>query len=262
MSEINELLADVKQEGTPIADLVETPSDSPTEKETEKDKPAEGENTPEDNLPFHKHPRWIERENELKTLRERDEQTARELAELKSFKEETSKRFEPDSEVPEWFQKLYGDNKEAYKAYEVEHKRELAEIEQGIITRQQEAILQAEAENKKWLGWVDTGIKNLEKEIGIDLTSENDKDVNGNPVNATRNEILKLMLDYGTTDESGNYDFKKGYEIYKLMHQNDTNNSQDRKKLADTITKSSNTVRKEKDYMTLNDTRRKSWATL
>src|SRR3990167_10763179 len=99
MPEINEILADVQKEGAePFEDLVkETPTDSPTDKKPEE---VKEEDKPEE-IPFHKHPRWIERERELNELREREEQNARELAELKSFKDEVVKNTVVAEKIPD-----------------------------------------------------------------------------------------------------------------------------------------------------------------
>src|SRR5260221_20106 len=99
MTEVDKFLADISVEGDDaFADIGEkAPAESQTEKEP-KETPEEGMNTPEDNIPFHKHPRWIEREGELKTLRETAEENAKEIAELKSIRTEK----EPTA-IPEWF---------------------------------------------------------------------------------------------------------------------------------------------------------------
>lgn len=262
MSEVEQALADVKPEGDtdPFAALdteKETPSDSPAEKQPEdeesKDKPAEGEegkpdNTPDEDVPFHKHPRWIERETELKTLRERDEQTARELEELKAFKEEVSGKLSPsDTDIPDWFKELYGENGVAWKKYEAREREREIEIERNIIARQTEAQAKAQEEAKRWNKWVDDEITKLQEE-GKQFE---------------RNELIKTMLDYRPTDEQGNFDFKKGYEIYEaLKRKEDPAHSQARKQIADISTKSSKSDKESKGFLTTSDLRGKPWHSL
>ena len=117
------ILAEVKKEGdNPFVNLdteKETPSDSPNEKEPKVEEPSKGDNTTEGekpkDVPFHEHPRWKEREEELK--------------ELRAFKEEVTDKFQelekPHSKsgnIPDWFKELYGENEVAWQKYE-EHEK-------------------------------------------------------------------------------------------------------------------------------------------
>lgn len=245
---IEEILADVKKEGSdPFAALEkETPSDSPSEKEPKdgegEDKPEEGDNTPEDNVPFHKHPRWIERENELKELREREEATARELSELKEL---TSKK-EP-SDIPDWFKELYGDNEVAYRKYEEHERTRTEEIKAKVIQEQEHAWQQSVAETQKWNQWVENELGKLESE--------------GKQFD--RNKFINVMLTYRPTDENNNFDFKAGFKIYEVLEAKEVDpvKSQARKQLADTTT-SSKGDKKVQDYQTPETLRGKSWHNL
>lgn len=269
MPTIEEILGDIPKEGTePFKDLgKDTPSDSPAEKkpeeQKEEDKPKEGDDTPKDDVPFHKHPRWIERENELKELRERDEEQARELADLKTFKEETSRRLSPDSTIPEWFSRLYGDNAEAYKAYEEHERIRTEEIEKRILTRQEEARRKIDEDSIRWQKWVASEIEKLQADTGIDFTTKNDVLPNGEKTNAKRNELIKIMLDYRPTDEDNNFDFKKGYKLYEaLKEKEDPEKSRARKAIADNATKTSPGEKPPKDYRTTAELRGRSWGNL
>ena len=249
------ILADVDEEGE-IEDFQdldkekETPSESPAEKEPkdeeEKDKPEEsddskkeGDNTPEKELPFHEHPRWKAREEELNTLREENEITARELAELK---EEVSKKAEPEGEVPDWFIELYGDNKTAWRKYEVHEQEKEQAIEAKLLERQEQTRKKNEDETLKWNKWVDDEISKLQEE--------------GKKFD--RNKLIKVMLDYSPTTNNS-FDFQKGYKIYEKLETEDPAKSNARKELADATTKTDKTEKKSKDYMTSNELRGKSW---
>ena len=250
MSELDKALADVKLEGDidPFAALEkETPSESPAEKEPKVDEPKEGENTPKDNVPFHKHPRWIEREEELKTLRENEEKTAKELAELKAFKAEIADKIEPTFAIPEWFKELYGENDVAWKKYAEREAQREVEIEQKILARQEDIKKKAETETQFWNKWVDIEVNKL-KTLGLDFD---------------RNELLKTMVDNQdqVKDENGNFDFAKGYKLYsesKPVPKPDTSNA--RKQIADITAKNAGGDKKSKDYLTPADLRNKSWS--
>lgn len=254
---INEILADVQTEGAdPFKDVVkETPTDSPTETKPEEVKeevtPEEGKSTPEETTPFHKHPRWIERENELKQLREREELTTRELAELKAFKEELSQKNEVrTTNIPEWFKELYGENEVAWQKYYEHEKQKEAEIEQRFIAKQEAQKRQVEEETKRWDKWVGDEISKLASDATLNFDPKE------------RNELMATMLKYKPTDDAGNLDFKAGFDIYRALKKPDTAHSNARKQLADETTKTGGGERKTKDYMTPAELRNKSWHSL
>lgn len=265
MNVINEL-ADVEFEGTkdPFIDTeTDTPSDSPAENEPEADKPVEVEtpkegeptadepvNTPEDNLPFHKHPRWIEREKELEELRAFKETIEPKLSEFDQVKSqmETTK----NEIIPEWFVELYGDNEKAWAKYSERETLRDQEIEQRAIERfekqQEQKIAEAQAAQQAQeeaqandLKFVEDGFKSLESQ--------------GKQFN--RNELAKFMLDNPITDNENNLDFAKSFNLFeKLQVPKDTTHTQARKQLADDMTK--NPVEKRQEgVMTSNDFRNK-----
>lgn len=247
MNVLNKVLADVKTEGDndPFANLGETtPSESPTEKKQEEVKPNQGDNTDEDNTPFHKHPRWIERENELKTLKERDEVREREFADLK---EQTSQRLS-DTNIPDWFSTLYGDNQEAWEKYSEHDKAVREEMKKEILEAQEQQVQKAQEQQKYWDSWVDTEMTKLESK-GYKFD---------------RDELGQVMLKTRPTDDKGNLDFEAGYETYIARKGTTVNTqvSQARKQVADTVTKSSRGEPVKKDYMTSADLRNTSWSNL
>jgi hypothetical protein len=238
-----DILADVEREGSdPFAAMEDTPSESLTEKQTTDETSA----NEEDNIPFHKHPRWIERENELKELKERDEANAREIAELRSMTEPRDNT--GDEEIPNWFSELYGDNLTAWKAYSQHEQARTEEIENRILARQQQEAEKAIQEQQKWANWVEDEIKSLEAE-GLKFD---------------RNKLSKIMLDYSPTDADNNLDFHKGYAIYEALEgKPDNATSEARKQLADTTTTTS--IKGEpvpKDYVSSAEIRNRSWGSL
>ena len=252
---IDEIFADVLKEGDtdPFKDLEkETLPESQPDKKPEEDKPVAGDkqleteiNTPkEEDMPFHKHPRWIERDNELKDLKSRTEEYEREIQELKSFKEESTKS---DKKVPEWFSELYGDNEVAWRKYEQREKERDGEIEKRAIARITQEQQKAQEETNKWNNWVTGQIKQLE-----DSGEKFDK-----------NELNKIMVDYQPTTNN-NLDFHKGLEILKLKKASESSpeKSQARKQIADVTSKTNSAEQKKKDFMTTADLRYKSWSNL
>lgn len=248
-SEIDKILADVKEEGTPLADVLkDTATESLPEKEPEVEKPVEGNaetpETPEENVPFHKHPRWIERENELKDLREREEATARELAEFKSAQEKSTEK--PAADIPDWFKELHGSSQAAWDKFSERERERDTEIEQRVIKAQEEKQVKAQEEVKYWDGWVKTEIDKLRAD--------------GHQFD--ENEFKALMLEVMPTDLNNNLDFNKGITLYEKLHPKDTAASEARKELADNVTRSTSKEPTKKDYMTPADLRGRSMMSL
>lgn len=249
MSDINEILADVKVEGAdPELGTVEkdTPAESLPENKPEADKPKEGENTPEKELPFHEHPRWKQREEELNNLRATVEDNAKVIAELNDFKSKSSNKSE--SAIPGWFVELYGENQVAWEKYSEHDKGVREEIKREVLQAQAEERQRSEQELKHWDKWVSDEISKLanDPEIKFDTTK--------------RNDLIKVMLEYRPTDENNNFDFKAGHKIWQALQVKEVSpeKSQARKRLGDITTKSSSSET-TKDLLTSNDLRGKSW---
>ena len=252
MTEEDNVLANIPKEGgDPFEGLgEETSTESLPEKKQEEVKPVQGNNTEEDNIPFHKHPRWIERDNELRSLRERDEAREKEIADLREFRKNTDQKLSdmPNSNtvVPQWFKTLYGDNIEAWEQYSEHDKATREEMKSEILEAQRQEVQKAQDQEKYWVKWVDTEMGKLEaKGYKFD-----------------RDELAQVILKTRPSDEKGNLDFEAGYETYiarKGTQPSTTPQSQARKQIADSVGKTSRGEPIKKDYMTSNDLRNKSW---
>lgn len=257
---LDEIFADVKKEGSdPFEQLnkeIETPTESQPVKELKEEEPVLGDTPkedpekPEENIdpskeedtPFHI--RWQKREEKLKA--DFDEKLEAYKRELKQTIEETTKSNE-DSDIPEWFTELYGDNKVAWEKYEQREAAREKEIEQRVLkayeTKQEEQVEQS----KKWEKWVDDQVEILE--------SEGKK--------FDRNELIKTVIDFRPTDEQGNFDLRKGYDIMMAVKgkqdETKTQASIARKTIADAATKKTSGDAPKKDYLTPADLRNKSW---
>jgi len=254
---IDEIFADVKKEGSdpfaPYDKEKETPSESQPEKEQDKEEPNPGDTPkdeaekPEDNsdkeedTPFHI--RWQKREEKLKAdFDEKFEAYKREL------EQKVEERIKPeDSTIPDWFTELFGENEVAWQKYEAREKAREEEIEQRVLKTYEERQNKQTDEAKKWEKWVDDQVLSLENE-----GKKFDK-----------NELIKTVLDYRPTDEQGNFDLRKGYDIMVALKgkQNETKiqASIKRKEIADITTKKAGGDTPKKDYLTPADLRKTSW---
>lgn len=257
----DDFLANVQQEDavvlteTPVRtdeQVKETPAVPPADKTTKAAEPSQGgDNTPDANVPFHKHPRWVKTQEELAELRKyRSETDTR----LKTYEEVMSKFNQPTQsqgvQIPEWFPKS-GNQKvdeQKYQEYLNYENGVKAQIKQELIEEQTKDARQKADEEKKWSDWVNNGLDNLEDKYGkID-----------------RNRIQKVALDYLPTDMEGNIDFEKAYQLDKQLNAQQTAvaevKSDARKRLADTAGASANRAeRPPQKFQTAQSLRNQSW---
>ncbi len=228
----------------------ETPSDPPTENNEETESPShQGEEAPqaegekntdeEENVPFHKHPRFKELIDERNDLR-------RQFDELRTTVDTVQQKIVPqnqDVKIPNWFQKLYGEDRDSWLEYQAERQQELDAVKQSIYTEQQEAQKKYEDSVKRWDNYTKQQIEVLEDE----------------GKSFDKNELMKVVLDYKPTDEQGNFDFHKAYEILEIKKKSEENpaKSEARKKIAASTTSDNKGEPVQKDYMTAADFRGK-----
>lgn len=197
-------------EGTPVTEDTDvdellqgkdTPSASPAVKEEdEKDTPSqegeEGEATPdntpaEDNVPFHKNPRFQQ------IIQERNQ--ARERAQL--LEEELAKKSgnNPDN-IPQWFATRVGDDPEAWAEYLETTQAEKVQLKKEILAEiKAEAETQANEEAER-INELETYIEASLDELGLTDKSE-------------RNELTKFMIERPIYNQNNQLDFKTAKEL-------------------------------------------------
>lgn len=216
-TEQDDFLASIKVEGSGVfetqeqpktdAKEEETPSEPPTETKQKEEKPSqEGENTPdEENIPFHKHPRWIAMQKEREDLRKKVDEL-----EQKTKETPTESHKDEEQKMPKWWVIANGDSdqsKEAYADYvrDQETQQERMRLKAIEIERSKEQKNKEEA--KKW-----------EKIIEDELTKLQD---DGKQFD--RNELLSIVAEYSPKNAEGNIvgpyiSFQKAYEILELKN--------------------------------------------
>jgi hypothetical protein len=189
----------------------ETPTVSPTDNNTEGTQPSQGgdTNTPDvENIPFHKHPRWIERQRQFEKM----EQELQELRPLKDEFEQIRAKVAPtEQEMPDWWKEAFGTDEASQQAFkkQVEYQQKVeADLEQRLLTkvqeRQAEQQRSQQEEVQKWESYIESEVQTLR-----------DKGYTFN-----RNELLKVVEDF-SKDGEGNFTghlfpFEKAYEILQL----------------------------------------------
>lgn len=254
-----DIFADIPREGeNPFKEEEkETPTESQPENKPEEEKPSqEGEqpkeepkgepagSTPEENIPFHKHPRWIELQKDREQLRER-------VDELSRFREEVSPKLQELEEkkqpIPSWFQDTFGNNPDAWDKYQSYEKDLRGQIKDDIYREQEEYNRQQQESSQKWADWSTNQLQIL-KDEGLKFE---------------QNELLKVLVEYKPVDDAGNLDFHKGYDILGKIKAAESVGTQSKteakKQIASQTMEGANTETASKDYRTPKDIRYKDW---
>ena len=137
---------------------------------------------------------------ELKEKLEEMEARVAEIAESTSQRNEE----EESSQIPEWFSNVMGENEEAWQGFQgmtAKMKQEAIEAikNEGSQERQQE-----EQAAKEGMDWVTNQMELVEETYGQLSESK-------------RNELMSVVEKYTPTDNEGNLDFVKGYELMQLL---------------------------------------------
>lgn len=208
VSETQSFLDSIPHEGEQLeVEEEDTPTDSSSENEDEKQSPdsEEDKQTEEDNLPFHKHPRWKQIVDKNKELSAQLEQATHRLEEINQRVSEAA-----TSSVPEWFQGYYPTASEntlqrywdSYKK-DVEKQQKVLEselevkLEQRLLNKKQEEAAQQERVQE----WVEDQIQEL-KDEGLTFKQA---------------DLVAVMEKYQPTTD-GNLDFRKGYDILSAIN--------------------------------------------
>lgn len=208
------------------------------EESSEESSPSASEAKPDENLPFHKHPRWKEVYSKAQKVDELEK-------ELKAIREEKKSVQQPTSTPkPKWFTDIYGhDNEEAWKDYQSTRLQDIKEAEDRAFNRLK-AEQQAEAERTaKANDYVEQSLAALADE--------------GHKFD--RNKLLKIMAEYRPVDESGlQWDFKRGLEIYNLLEKKPSASA--KKNVADaTMRSKADAGSNEDEVMTPSKLRKMGW---
>ena len=260
MSDIEKFLVNVPAEGSqdPLGEgeqqEKETLSDSPTEKKQDEtaSSPDDDKKQEDDSkVPYHKNPRWLERERNWNAKLQSYEDK------ISSLEEKINSASAPKSteeKLPERFVRLYGDNPEAWRLYREEQEDLLKRAKEEFRQEQAKEITQAEELKKSGETYVENSLAELHEE-GLEFDD---------------NAFMKFMVDlkekFGMLpeDEDGNIDFRKGFQAWKEMELDKADKkkekAQARRAIADFTTKSDHPAESEtKDYYTSKDLRNQDW---
>jgi hypothetical protein len=186
---------------------------------------------------------------ENRRLKETVDQLARTTNELQTRVQQPS---HPGQQVPEVFIKAFGDNPEAWNAWQELSKAERAAIKQELIDEQRQQVEELRAKEERWSRWVDESLKSVEDSHSVDF-SKNE---------SLKNSFLKFVMDCLPTDAQGNVDLMKGWELFSKLNPPDEKRSQARKSVASKVGTDTKTEGKPRDYLTSHDLRHRDWKSL
>lgn len=207
---------ETKEETPPASPGGDEPESKEDDEGASEDDEGKSKTGDEDKLPpFHKHPKWISVQQDLKELREFKE-TALPL--LENIGKAPSS--EEKDEIPEWFSDLFGENESAWKKYRAYNAAERKQLREEITTELQQAEARKVDDQKRHDQWVDDEVQKL-KDEGLKFD---------------QNELLRTALEYLPTDANGNISFKKAYDIMvgmKASGGGKPKSAEEKKKIAD-----------------------------
>jgi hypothetical protein len=270
-----DFLADIQHDGITLDDIVrkldeagkDTPTESPagtnqTEEapssqgaeqpiaSPQEEKPASEANTESDtNVPFNKHPRWKQMQEERDGLRKRVDDLESSLQNVKSS---IPVQQEGVEEVPTWFRMAVSEDVSIWKEYKKYSSQERAEIKRELMEEQVKERQRQDQETNRWKQYVDQSLVKVEDSFSVDLSTEQGKGL--------RNEFLDFMLKRKPTDDQGNVDFVNGWQWFQEVKQAPQSRvSEAKKKVAAMSDSSGSSERTGRESVSREDLRGRSW---
>lgn len=225
---MNQALADGEQHA---ADT--TAEDTAAASQAENDNQDEGSHSDEgdkdnthsqdDNTPFHKHPRWTEREQEWN--KRFNEQEARHQDDLKQIREEFGAKRDANAARPKpsWF----GGTDQQWEQYRKDQDAELKASEERVIQaiekRHTDKTEQESKAVKEATDWLHTECDAIEA----------DKTLNPSGAKVDRKKLLDLVVAEQLVDTKGRWNYRAGWKMLNSHSRADhAPNAKDKKDIA------------------------------
>lgn len=187
----------------------ETPATSPVEEKTdETEEGSQPDNKVEENVPYHKDPRWMEMYNTSKESKKRAQELEEELASIREWKEqqESSKQLEPQA-IPNWFKRLYGEDPEVWKEYSESTRNEKEAWKQELRDEMRKEEAEKAESLKKGEEWINDQIADL-RDKGVEFDE---------------NELIKVVFENNLFDNNGNPNFQAGIKWLEMTKPQEEN---------------------------------------
>jgi hypothetical protein len=253
--EVNEIFAKPDEESDKAAASESQPEKAKEEEapapSTTEQKPEVADKSPQEKeVPFHKHPRWVRREKDYEETKAKLDEALKKLESQPAPKQEEKKV----SQVPPQFQKLFGEDVEAYEQWS-KLLDDRAEAKAKAFYEQQKAeetraTSEREAASKKAVTHAENVFLELEEETGKSFTAKDSTE---------RNQILNLIERLRMFDENGFPNIRSAYELYQELHPSTVDKTVEEKKkvIAKTAAKGTGSPQ-EGQFLTSAQLRKKS----
>ena len=242
-------LSDLPQPGDSIEDVQDKsgqggketpPAPSSEKKPGEETPPSDGKKSDDINLPFHKHPRFKQLNNENKDLRAR----------LEKLEQRQDNPAPAAPETPEWFSKRYGNNPELYKQYQEANDTYKKQIKDELLAEMKEEATREQREQEQVNAWVQEKLSELH-----DGGEEFDDKA-----------LLKVMQEWRPiTDDGTSLDFQKGlallkqFEVITAKNTTEQEKAEARKKIGGMTDTKPNAAPPSQPTVNMNEIHKSSW---
>lgn len=237
-----------EQEPKPEEAKKEEASEAPPSPEVKAEEPPNKETLNKD-VPFHKHPRWMRLQQEQAQLRAANEALE---AKLKEMNVSPAKAAQVLAETPSEFRPLFGDDAEAYTAWQNFLKAKVREEAENILNERSQAEKakqeKAEAEKQQFVAWAEDQLAELSDEMGVDLTDAESSE---------RNQILNLIVENELLYADGRPNIKAAYKMYQALYPTKTDDTLEEKRKIISKTNSKSGVAPSKEILYTHDNLKK-----
>lgn len=175
---------------------------APSQEEPKKADGSSEDSAPTKEVPWHKHPRWIRMQNELKEARETLAKTTQKPAEEPKKSEETK-------EVPKQFQKLFGEDYEAYEAWKTFQEQQAVAIYKAQKEQEAAEMKKVKSAEEQAAKFAEDAFLELAEETGIDFHDRS---------NTERNQVLDICVKYDLFLPNGMPNVKKANELRAALY--------------------------------------------
>lgn len=214
---------------------------SPDENEEEgkPQSPAGDENKqdePDKDVPFHKHPRWIQRDKEWNDRLEKLKSDYE--SKLESLKKDLAPKDDKYPPVPEWF----GGDEAQWRAFNDYHRSQVEAAVAPFKEREQmsAAERQAEQEATEW--------------FRAELAAiESDSELNPSKEKIDPNRLLKTAMDFDLVDSNGRWNYRAAWHFLRNSHPAKTQDAKARKQAGAAIVSEPKGEKSPRSYKTSED---------
>lgn len=198
----------------------------------------------DEEIPFHKHPRFRALTQENKELKEQ-------IAEINSKMDNFSSKFTSQETaaqpIPQWFVRLYGEDPDLYNAYKQEEEVRISNMKQSVLSQLEPELkkIEREEENEKVNSFINSELDAIKEENpGIDT-----------------NAVMKVVYEKKLFDENGNLNFRAGAEWVLNNPKASNLKTETKKEVAGKLATDNSAEPVKKDFVTSQDIAKRDWRT-